>query len=60
MSRSIASPMKNSLKLGNFSARNVIIYQLKKAKSPTITLNAKPEIALCPIIFLFDAFLIYF
>ena len=32
VSRSTASPMKNSLKLGNFSARNAIIYQLKKSE----------------------------
>ena len=50
---------ENSEKLGNFFARNVFIYQLIKAKkkkkkkqahkqtkSPTITLGAKPEIAL--------------
>ena len=56
----MASPVKNNLKLGNFSVRNVVIHQLKKAKSPSITSNAKPEIALFPIVFLFDAFLIYF
>ena len=48
------------LKLGNFSVRNVIIYQLNRAKLPTITLNAEPEISLFLIIFLFEGFLIYF
>lgn len=51
---------EKQLKAWHFSARNVIIRQLKKVKSPTITLNTKPEIALFPIIFLFRAFLIYF
>ena len=45
---------ENSEKLGNFFPRNVIIYKLinkkktkqNKKKSPTITLSAKPEIAL--------------
>lgn len=49
----MGSPMKNSEKLGNFFARNVIIHLSKKAKSRTFTLNAKPQIALFPSALLF-------